>query len=232
MKRVLCCLTMLAGAWVQAPVAQTMYQCKTPGGVMFSDKPCGEDAKKLTLRGSSGATSAGPAPVAELPPVPFEKFRYLPNDPEKVLEIVGPPTASFTHRGTEHWLYPNVERINDEGILTHPELLVDPEDGVFQQNYLPADMMKRAVRAAAAIGDWQRSGPVQTKPFYATTSGIANGDRKTAVVVRLGQPDAKKVFNGNEWWEYEQVRMSPENPQLLTLFLEFDGDVLISSAGN
>lgn len=207
--------------------AQSIYKCKTPGGVMFSEKPCGEDAKKLSLKASGGRTSASRHERSgALPAVPVQKFDGLPFEADAVIAAIGPPAASYTHRGTEHWLYPNAVR-EEGGQRACPELLF--EDGQrFQTNWLPEDVMHDSVRAARAIGDWQRRAPVQDKRFYAVGEDV-RGAHKAAVVRRYGEPDAKKVHAGREWWEYERVPVSADNPQRLTLFVEFDGDVVASA---
>jgi hypothetical protein len=40
------------------------------------------------------------------------------------------------------------------------------------------------------------------------------------------------VFNGREVWEYKEVQFAANNPQTLTIYLTFEGDIVASSAGN
>lgn len=224
------CAAVLLALLPASVAAQSIYKCRTPDGVMFSEKPCGEDAVKLSEKRSSGTTSATRHQRSgSLPAVPIERFESLPQQAEAIIALVGPPAASYTHRGTEHWLYPNaVGEVS--GVRACPEVLL--EDGErFQITWLPEEVMQRAVVAAQAIGGWERSGPVVDKPFFATGTDL-RGERKAAVVRRYGQPDAKKVHAGREWWEYERVPVSRDDPRQLTVFIEFDGDVVASSAAN
>ena len=52
------------------------------------------------------------------------------------------------------------------------------------------------------------------------------------VVSKPGQPDAKRVFNGREIWEYKEVQFAANSPEILTTYLTFEGDIVASSAGN
>jgi hypothetical protein len=72
---------------------------------------------------------------------------------------------------------------------------------------------------------------VKEKTFDAT-NGALPGDRKSAVARKIRQPDAKRVFNGHEIWEYEQVRLGNGGGDTFTIFLEFQADTVVSSAGN
>ena len=59
------------------------------------------------------------------PMIDIEKFRKVGvSSAEEIVDLVGPPAASYTHRGTEHWLYPNaVKAINGEPAC--PEILLE-----------------------------------------------------------------------------------------------------------
>ena len=117
-----------------------------------------------------------------------------------------------------------------DGQRTCPELLI--EDGqMFQITWLPEAVMKKSIVAAQAIAGWERPGPVKDKAFLVSDTDI-EGERKATVVRRLGQPDAKKVFNGREIWEYERVKLAAGSADTLTIFVEFEGDIVASSVGN
>lgn len=218
------CLCATAGA-------QSIYKCKTPGGVMFSQKPCGEDAVKLSSKKSSGSTSATVRQsTRRQPTIDIEKFRRVGvSTAAEIIELIGPPAASYTHRGTEHWLYSNASKeINGQPVC--PEILLENGES-FQITWLPRETMLKAVVAANRFKGWERPGPVKDKPFVISDTDV-QGENKTTVVRKFGQPDAKKVFNGHEWWEYEKVRLNSGDAQSYTLFLEFEGDTVASSAAN
>lgn len=217
-------------------LAKSIYKCKTPSGILLSDKPCGDKAEQLSKKESSGRTSATPQqPGSSQSGTPRSTIDITVVDelssasPDATIERIGPPAASYTHRGTEHWLYPNAVREQD-GLRTCPEMLF--EDGRrYQISWLPEAIMHKAVVAANQFRGWKPSGPVKQKSFTATDTGVV-GEKKNTIVRKFGQPDIKRVFNGRELWEYEQVRLGKDNPQTLTIFLEFEGDTVATSAGN
>ncbi len=49
---------------------------------------------------------------------------------------------------------------------------------------------------------------------------------------KFGQPDAKRIFDGREIWEYRKVKFSTESPSSLTVYLTFDGSIVAESAAN
>lgn len=211
--------------------AQTIYKCKTPSGISFSERPCGDQAVELSKKKSAGRTSATPQQSSSpQSTIDIEAVNELSSaSPEETIARIGPPAASYTHRGTEHWLYPNAVRVED-GERTCPEMLF--EDGRrFQITWLPEEIMKKSVIAANHFKGWKPSGPVKLKSFTASDTGVV-GESKSTVVRKFGQPDTKRVYNGRELWEYEQVRFGSGNNDMLTIFLEFDGDKVVSSAGN
>ena len=158
----------------------------------------------------------------------FEEFGMFST--AEIIERVGSPAASYTHGDTEHWLYPNAVKQSERGRQC-PELLL--RDGQkFQTNWLPEDVMKKSVAVARGFGNWTQPNEVKEKRsgFLADTAVV--GKRKAGVVAKLGQPDGKRVFNGKEIWEYEKVRMAPNKPDTVIIYIEFDGDVVTSSVGN
>ncbi len=58
------------------------------------------------------------------------------------------------------------------------------------------------------------------------------GQSKSQVVGKFGQPDAKRIFDGREIWEYRKVKFSTESPSSLTVYLTFDGNIVAESAAN
>lgn len=210
--------------------ATSIFKCKTPGGVTFSEKPCSPEAVKLHYKRSETRESFAAPSGAWLPTVdiaPFEGFGMITT--EEIIERVGRPAASYTHRETEHWLYPNAVRQSESGRHC-PELLL--EDGQkFQTNWLPEDVMRKSVAAAKRFAGWTQPTEIKEKTFDASDTAVV-GNRKAGIVRKFGQPDGKRVYNGREIWEYDRVRMAANNPETLTIFLEFDGDVVTSAVGN
>ena len=61
---------------------------------------------------------------------------------------------------------------------------------------------------------------------------MAPGSVRAALVDKLGEPDVKCVFDAREVWHYEKVPMGKDDPRLLTIYLEFEGDRVVKSTGN
>ncbi len=225
------CLAGIICLFVSAPVFPTsIYQCKTAKGVVFSQLPCAENAVRLDEKRSRSSQRPVKKWAGEnQSEIDIEKFNRLPWSQEEVIAYVGRPAATYTHDGTDHWLYPNAVKVTD-GQRLCPELLF--EDGQrFQMNWIPEKIMKKSVVAARKISDWKQPYPTKQKSFFVTDSGVV-GDSKSRVLQKLGKPDAKRVFNGREVWEYEKVRFSNTNNETLTIFLEFENGKVVSSAGN
>jgi outer membrane protein assembly factor BamE (lipoprotein component of BamABCDE complex) len=91
--------------------------------------------------------------------------------------------------------------------------------------------MKRSVQVARGLADWDQPDSTREKSFSVGDT-VVMGQSKSQVVGKLGQPDAKRVFDGREVWEYRDVQFAASNPQTLTIYLTFDGDIVASSAGN
>lgn len=211
--------------------AGSIYKCNTSEGVVFSQSPCAPDAVKLKSGNRKPAGSAvDAAPDAGGGSLDVRLFDEIGAETAAVIvETVGPPAARYTHDGTERWLYPNAVKVSDDGRLS-PELFL--ENGRhFQTSWIPEDVMKRSVPVAAGLSDWVQPESTREKSFFVGDT-VVMGRSKSQVVGRLGQPDAKRVFNGREIWEYRDVRYAASNPQTLTIFLTFNGDIVASSAGN
>ena len=94
--------------------------------MLFSEKPCDADAIELSKKKSAGRSSAT-VHQSSTPgrAIDIEKFRSVSAEKaDVIIEQVGPPAASYTHRGTEHWFYPTAILV-DNGERTCPGL----EDG-------------------------------------------------------------------------------------------------------
>lgn len=212
-------------------MAKSIYKCKTATGILLSDKPCGDAAEQLSKKESSGHTSAtsrqSESPRSAIDIAVVDELRGA--SPEATIERIGPPAASYTRRGTEHWLYPNAVR-EENSVRNCPEMLF--EDGRrYQITWLPEAIMKKSVVAANRFRGWKPSGPVKQKSFTIAATGVV-GESRSAVTRKLGQPDAKRVYNGQELWEYEQVRYESGNSDTVTIYIEFEGDTVSSSVGN
>ena len=70
------------------------------------------------------------------------------------------------------------------------------------------------------------------KKSFSVGDTVVVGKSKSQVVSKLGQPDIKRVFNGRELWEYQDVQFAADNPETLNIYLTFEGDIVASSAGN
>lgn len=212
--------------------AQSVYKCKTAQGVVYSQSPCGDDAEKRTVAvpsapGSSDAASGPVGPFVEL--TRDERF-MVGGSAEKIRQVWGPPAARYRKGNEERWFYPN-RGVVENGVRQCIELHVDG-DTAYQITYLSEAAMTKSVPIARRIGDWRPPSPMPTRRFYAVGGGDPRGMSKSAVVARFGEPDLKKIFNGIEVWEYHDIPMSQDNPQTLTLFIEFDGDRVSQTIGN
>jgi hypothetical protein len=211
--------------------AGSIYKCTTSEGVVFSQSPCAPDAVKLksgkkksarqSVDGQEGG-SAGALDIKLIDEIGAETATVI-------VETIGQPAARYTHDGTEHWLYPNAVKVSDDRRVS-PELLL--ENGRhYQTSWIPEDVMKRSVQVARGLADWDQPDSTSEKSFSVGDT-VVMGQSKSQVVGKLGQPDAKRVFDGREVWEYRDVQFAASNPQTLTIYLTFDGDIVASSAGN
>lgn len=211
--------------------ATSIYKCKTPRGVTFSEKPCAPDAEKIETKRSAPRQSFAAPSGKPLQMVAIEKFEEFGMfSTTDIIERVGRPAASYTHGDTEHWLYPNAIRQSDRGRYC-PELLLR-DDQKFQTNWAPEDVMKKSVAVARGFANWTQPSEVKEKRAGFLKDTAVVGKRKAGVVAKLGQPDGKRVYNGKEIWEYEKVRMASNKPDTVIIYIEFDGDVVTSSVGN
>ncbi|MBD8524629.1 DUF4124 domain-containing protein [Pseudomarimonas arenosa] len=218
---VLCLLAGQAGA-------QSVFKCKTPQGVVYSQSPCSDDAERREVK------SPGPA-SAEVASGPFvevtrEELSSIGSSAAELQERWGPPAARYFEGKEERWFYPNRGLIED-GVRKCFEAHVDG-DIVYQFNYLPEPVMAKSVQAARRIGNWRPPSPPPRRNFYMTGNNDPRGSSRASVVARFGEPDLKKVFFGTEIWEYHNIPMAPNDPQTLTLFIEFDGDRVGETMGN
>jgi hypothetical protein len=214
-----------------AASAGSIYKCTTSEGVVFSQSPCAPDAVKLksgkkrsTRQADDGQSSASDG---ELDIQLFDEIGA--ESASTIVETIGQPAAKYTHDGTEHWLYPNAVKVS-EGRRLSPELLLD-NGRHFQTTWILEDVMKRSVEAARGLVDWDQPASTREKSFSVGDT-VVMGKRKSEVVGKLGQPDAKRVFDGQEIWEYREVPFAANNPRTMTIYLTFNGDIVASSAGN
>lgn len=211
--------------------AGSIYKCNTQEGVVFSQSPCAPDAVKLksgTAQTSSQSADARVAPAAGS--IDVRSFDEVGGeDAETIIATVGQPAARYTHDGTDRWLYPNTVKI-DDGRRLSPELLL--ENGKhFQTTWMPEDVMKRSVKVAKRLESWRQPESVRDKVIPLAETAV-KGQSKSQVVGKLGQPDAKRIFDGREIWEYRKVKLSAESPTNLTVYLTFDGSIVAESAAN
>jgi hypothetical protein len=206
-----------------------VYKCNTPDGVVFSQTPCAEDAEEVDIKNDSpGRGAAGAMGGTVRTTVTDDGFDFA-YSPEELVEKFGQPAAKYTFDGTSHWFYPNGCK-KEVGGAQCPEYLM--ENGtVFQITWLSEAIMIKSVTSVRKFAGWSQPATVSKKRFTAADTGVV-GENKTTVTSRFGPPDAKRVFNGRELWEYRQVPMGPSNPDTLTIFLEFEGNKVFSAAGN
>ena len=212
-------------------IAGSIYKCNTQEGVVFSQSPCAPDAVKLksgTAQKSSQPTTAQSAPAAGS--IDVRLFDEVGGENvDTIIATVGHPAARYTHDGTDRWLYSNTVKI-DDGRRLSPELLL--ENGRhFQTTWIPEDVMRRSVKAAKRLASWRQPESVRDKVFLLADT-VVKGHSKSQIVGKLGQPDAKRVFNGREVWEYRKVKFSADNPSSLTVYLTFDGSIVAESVAN
>lgn len=211
-------------------LAGSIYKCTTDQGVVFSQSPCAPDAVQLQKKkrvGQSTRSDGGSASAGEIDAALFEEIGAA--SAGRIVATVGEPAAKYTHDGREYWLYPNAVREKD-GRRTSPELIVENRKHL-QTNWLAEDVMMKSVEAAQSIDGWSQPGGTRPKSFSVGDTMVM-GRSKSEVVGKLGEPDAKRVFDGQEVWEYREVQMAADTPQTLTIYLTFEGDIVARSAGN
>jgi hypothetical protein len=212
-------------------LATAIYRCNSPDGVTFSERPCGAHAVQVKAETSAPASTSHAARPGEfLSLIDSAKFGALGvRSASAIIAVVGRPTATYRHGGTEHWLYPNAIRRSELGAHA-PEILL--KDGKsFQINWLPEDVMHKAVAIAKGFANWAPPEEIREKGFSLSDPMLV-GTKKSSIIKALGQPDGKRVSNGNEIWEYQKVRLALDKPETVTIYLEFDGDVVTNSVGN
>lgn len=214
-----------------AVMAGSIYKCTTEEGVVFSQTPCAPDAVML----KSGKSKRSKPPVeAEEPPAAesgdAEVFSTLGSETaDVIIERVGEPEARYTHDGTEHWLYSNFVKTSN-GVAVCPELLL--ENGrAFQISWIPQDVMKKSVDVGRGLAGWTQPGFISEKTFTVENTDV-RGESKSDVTGKFGEPDAKKIYNGREIWEYRKVQVAQGSPDTYTIYLTFEGDTVVSSVGN
>ncbi len=211
--------------------AGSIYKCNTQDGVVFSQRPCAPDAIELKYGNSKRATQSTDG--QERPTAGMIDIRLFDKvgakTAEAIVELVGHPAAKYIHNGDDHWLYPNAVKVEGERRLC-PELYL--RDGrEYQISWIPEDTMKKSVIAAQGFSDWKEPSSIRKKTFSVGDT-VVMGKTKSQVVSKLGQPDAKNVFKGREIWEYKDVQLAANNPETLTIYLTFEGDIVATSAGN
>jgi hypothetical protein len=214
-----------------------IYRCDTADGVVFSQVPCAKQGVqvRVTKPATAQEPSQAAAAVSAEPDhgaqwIDVGKFEHLAGStPEVIVRQVGKPAASYLHDGIEHWLYPNAIKVLDN--KRHcPELLLHAGASP-QINWVPEGIMQKSVTIAEGFAGWKQPSKVIVKPFIVADTGV-QGQSKSIVLRKLGEPDEKRVFNGREVWEYQKVRLVREKPKTVTVYLEFDGDLVVSAAGN
>lgn len=219
----------------------TIYRCNTPDGVVFSQIPCSKSAVEVTHIRSKSSISGGGAPShvthkfeqVENPDMAvndvFKKINAT-TTADEIVDLLGRPAATFVDEDNdEHWLYPgSVKTINNQA--HSPEVLIH-NNRHRQIIWLPEDIMRKTVSVAKIFSHWVQPSSVKKKAFALADTGI-RGQNKSTVLKNLGEPDFKKVFNGREVWVYKQVPVAQNNPKTISIFLEFEGDLVTSSSGN
>ena len=218
---------------VAADAGAAIYKCKTPDGVEFSQTPCAQDAVRID-REKSPKPDAAPASGAASPPADLIEIGEVGSlgrgTKAEIVERLGEPAARYTKGRTEYWLFANAVRDLDEPERVFAEILI--EDGqMFQITWLPEDIMHRSIETARAFAGWKPPASGGVKRFSVADTDVV-GKSKREVTTRFGEPDVKKVHAGAEWWEYHEVPLTPDSPQTLTIYLEFDGDIVTNSVGN
>ena len=199
--------------------ASAIYRCDTSNGVVFSQKKCGDDAVQLTVKGSRRAIQQGSPSVA----VSSKLLNGLDGaSVQQLLDKIGQPSAKYTYKGVEHWFYANIEKdINGED--RSPEILL--QNGYsFQISWLPTDEINERVTLAQKIAAWSPS-TSQRKQISVEDFDV-KGLSRSEVVEKLGEPVAKTISNGQERWEYLGVPAGTATNTYVTVFVDFDGDLV------
>ena len=209
-----------------------MTEKKTDKGVTFSQHPCGKDAEKREMGPAKPADEQASAEDDEdkdFLDLGEEAWVKATGPIDEVLTRLGAPAARYRVDTAEYWLYDQVGRTQN-GQRQLIELLVNEGRGT-QVNWLSEEVMKSTIEIAREIGDWSPAPGPRAQKFYATGEDI-RGLSKVALSRRFGEPDAKKIFNGTEVWEYRDVPMSPYETRRMSVFVEFEGDRVRQSMAN
>ncbi|MCK6473406.1 MAG: hypothetical protein L6R28_16805 [Planctomycetes bacterium] len=149
--------------------------------------------------------------------------------PEQVLKQAGPPEAKCFDGDGEFWFYRTVVK-EDDGKQLCPAVLFR-KGKVQQSNLYPKDVMEKNIEVAKAIGDWKPSGKPREKAISFQDSPPP-GSTKEAALAKVGEPDAKRIFNGVEFWDYYKVPFKPGDEKTYTLFIEWEDGKVKQTVGN
>jgi Domain of unknown function (DUF4124) len=226
------CALPLALACVLIPAdafAGAIYKCKTSEGVVFSQSPCAKDAVRIDRQASAAPVANADNPLPESTDLIAIGGSSGLGTTEEIIARLGQPAAQYTLDGEDYWYYPNAVR-DLEGEHVFAEMRI--RSGRLRQiTWLPEDVMRQSVASARRFAGWQQPAHIAAKSFTVADTDVV-GNSKNDITAKFGQPDAKKLFNGREVWEYRQVHITPESPQTMTIYLEFDADTVVASTGN
>ena len=222
---------LLALACVLIPadaLAGAIYKCTTSEGVVFSQSPCAKDAVRIDREAVAAAEKARESSPESGDLIAIGGSAGL-GTTEEIIARLGQPAAQYSLDGEDYWFFPNAVKAL-EGEREFAEMRI--RSGRLRQiTWLPEDVMRQSVESAQRFAGWQQPARISAKTFTVADTDVV-GNSRNDITAKFGQPDAKKLFNGREVWEYRQVRITPESPQTMTIYLEFDADTVVASTGN
>jgi hypothetical protein len=115
------------------------------------------------------------------------------------------------------------------GVKTAPTLLF--KDGKFMQtNWTLHETVKKSVEIVKGFGNWTPPAEEKEKTFLLSDTDVV-GKTCAEVLTKLGQPDAKTVFDGKEIWVYRLVRINKTDPKTISIQITIEAGKATGSTG-
>lgn len=152
---------------------------------------------------------------------PFDRVSF--KSESEVLALVGPPAAKLVEEDRIRWYYLD-QYLNQFGEMACPELhFMDGE--VRAVVYYPPPVMADHIETARLLGGVRRSpaSGSRARTFtYDEAYELAQGRSRAEIAEVFGEPTSKRVIEGREIWQYDDLVHAADGPYLFAI--AFEGD--------
>lgn len=179
--------------------------------------------------GAVEPTAPEPAtPEAATGDNPFDQVSF--KSEAEVLTLVGEPAAKLVEEDRIRWYYED-QFLNRFGEMACPELhFMDGE--VRSVVYYPPSIMKDHIETARLLGGVAYKppqGPRARTFSFAEAFDLASGKSKSDILGSFGEPTSKRIQEGSEIWQYDDLVVEAESRHLLAI--RFEGDIAADVQG-